>query len=218
MAIRGDWATNEVLTSDDLNDTINAKLNVSALGTALPLDANGSAASAGTATDISRVDHRHFLATHTHAGSTTGGNIPLTSVTDLTTGWTTENTAFSDYMTDWSFGNGYTNSKYKRFGKTLLWTAEMGFGSTTVFGTGSFIIAMPFPLRGDYRYQACAAYLVDASTSNRYVLGGEATNDGYRSVLYFHSSSGYMTATNPMTLASSDYIVWAGVFELLSAT
>lgn len=218
MAIRGDWATNEVLTSDDLNDTVNDKVSVSALGTALPLDVDGTTASAGTATDISRVDHRHFLGTHTHAGATTGGNIPQTSVTDMTTAWTTHVPAWNGYYSGWSVGNGYTNCAYKRYGKTYFWTGDVGFGSTSTFGTGSLSFAMPIDLKADYRYQVGAAILNDGSSSNRYILTAEAYWDGFDSLIYFHYDGGLVTATYPITLAANDYIAWSGVFEAYTAS
>ena len=191
MTIRGNWTTNEVLTSDDLNDTVNDKISVSALGTASPLGVGFTADSAGTATDVSRVDHRHTF----DPGLITVGE------------WSETTPTFHAL----TVGTGTAKQRYARFNKTIYAKLFLQFGSTTSV-TGDFAWVLPILMNADIAYHAVGqAVVLDNDTGDYYTATVRGDTSNRRAFFYTSTSpSALMDATTPFTWATNDTI-WAGV-------
>lgn len=193
MAIRGDWTTNEVLLSDDLNDTVNDKISVSALGTALPVDVYTTAASAGTATTVSRSDHRHTLSSSLGLG-----------------GWTAASPATFYNLT---LGSGTANQRYTQVGKIVFAQLYLRFNSTTV--SGEFAWILPVGMNTTFTNQVIGqAVAQDNDTSNYYTATCLANTNPDRCYFHFNASPATrFNATTPITWANSDWIYVGVTYE-----
>jgi hypothetical protein len=74
-----------------------------------------------------------------HAGLHTDMGDAITAIeTDLLAGWITYTPTWATAGTQPSFGNAVVSGRYKKIGKTILFSIDIVFGSTTTFGTSSW--------------------------------------------------------------------------------
>ncbi|MGW0032131.1 hypothetical protein ACWDXD_20175 [Streptomyces sp. NPDC003314] len=63
---------------------------------------------------------------------------------DLISGWTSYTPAWTSSGTAPAIGNGSSFGRYKQLGKRCVANFELGFGSTTTFGSGNWAVSLPF--------------------------------------------------------------------------
>ena len=111
--------------------------------------------------------------------------------------------------------NGTATGRYIQYGKTVIFTAKITFGSTSTFGSGLWFISLPVAraaggvVRADFFYE-------DASASNRYRgynYGGTTTTLG---IAYDDGGAVAIAVTPilPFTWTTSDFIEVSGTYEV----
>ena len=77
-----------------------------------------------------------------------------TEVRDALTGvqaaWTAYTPTWTATTTNPTLNNGTLVGKWQRLGKTYLYRINLTMGSTTAFGTGSYLFALPAAVHADY--------------------------------------------------------------------
>lgn len=123
--------------------------------------------------------------------------------------------------TDWTIGNATASGRYAQLGNLVMVFAEITFGSTSVYGSGSLVIAsLPVNIRTTTSISAFtgSGALRDASASTSYACG--IVREGNNKVaLYAHGVAGsYSTydgvrATVPFTWTTSDSLAVHLIYE-----
>lgn len=134
----------------------------------------------------------------------------LNSWTDYTPTWNASTTP--------SIGNGSLLGRYRQVGKTVDFYMQLTFGSTTNGATGTWLFNLPvigaYSTNPGYTFSATA---IDASTTNRYVIGCQL--DNVNRVSCFISGGTVLLGTTspgngPFTWATNDNLRIAGTYEL----
>jgi hypothetical protein len=133
-------------------------------------------------------------------------------VTGLGT-WTTYTPTWTAVTTNPVIGNGTLTGRYKVNGKTVQVQISMLAGTTTTFGSGAWIFALP---TGTAVHQVAFTALVDDSSAATRWGGAGWVQTGGNSVIrttVTDNSTGIASST-PMTWATGDHLVLTGFYEL----
>lgn len=114
-----------------------------------------------------------------------------------------------------AIGNGTAVGRYIQYGKTVIFTVKITFGSTSTFGSGAWFLSLPVArasggvVRADFFFE-------DASTSNRsrgYNYAGTTTTLG---IAYDDGTAvaAAVTPTAPFTWTTSDSIEVVATYEV----
>lgn len=108
-------------------------------------------------------------------------------------------------------GNGTIDGEYRKVGRELDFAIYLVMGSTTTYGTGAYTFTLPASNVGTstIAYQTVTASLYDASTGNTYALPTFIAASAGVVQLFVNGSTG-MTGTNPVTLATGDFLSITG--------
>lgn len=134
----------------------------------------------------------------------------LDAYENLTGAWTSWTPVWASFGTQPVLGNGTLTGKHTRVGKFDVFTVELIIGSTTTFGTNLYTMSTPTNVATG---STCGAFLEDNSTGFRY--RGTTTIDtpaNMNRILFGDGTAGW-TGASPFTLATSDVIRIAGVYE-----
>ncbi len=111
-----------------------------------------------------------------------------------------------------SLGNGTLSGKYQRSGKTVDLVIKLIFGSSTTFGTHTFVHFGSFPHNARaIDFQACAVWWYDTSLVTGYAGAGQWSGTTEIRVSDF---SGLPNDGNPFTGASGDACVVQSRYEI----
>jgi hypothetical protein len=116
--------------------------------------------------------------------------------------------------TGWSIGNGSRTGKYVQFGKTVHFTANIAFGSTSTYGGGVLFISVPVSGNGGTDNMRWVSY--DISTTTQYFNQARFETGSTCTAVLLNTNgsvSGYFTNTSPFTWASGDSIIVTGTYE-----
>lgn len=106
--------------------------------------------------------------------------------------------------------NGTWLGKYNRIGKTMDFYVKITIGSTTTFGSGQWVIALPVaPIVDGYPFLTIAK---DVSTGNKYTALGESSGATVP-LLTNASPAGIISPTTPFTWATGDTLFVTGRYE-----
>lgn len=126
--------------------------------------------------------------------------------------WDTYTPTWTSTGTAPSLGNGQIAGRYLQYGKTFWFRISLYFGSTTTFGTGFYLLSMPFELDWNEFDAVGQGTVVDDSASNIYgFTAAYALNDKIR--LYGNAGE-KVGATSPVTLNNPDRIIVTGCGEM----
>lgn len=124
--------------------------------------------------------------------------------------WTTYTPTWTSTGTLPSIGNGTIEGRYLRMGPTILCTGRILMGSTTSFGTGTYVISLPVTAAFSTLYPG-AAFLNDSGTSANRRPGVTVLNTASDFTVY--GPTGVVNPTVPFTWAQSDVIQWSITYE-----
>jgi len=134
--------------------------------------------------------------------------------TALTAGWSSHTPVWTATGSNPALVNGTSAGKYIRLGKLFLYQGRITAGSSTTFGTGSWLIDVPggLSLTGTDNARGFL-WISDSSTpaNNRvgFVAGASATT------LALLSTGPNLSSTSPFTWATSDRIEWIVMGEVV---
>ncbi len=103
-----------------------------------------------------------------------------------------------------AIGNGTLTAHYTRVGSLLLYKGAIVMGSTTTFGTGYWILSIPYAITGSNRNVGVAG-LHDASLTTNDRAGALEV---LSSTTFRVTADGRLDATTPFTWASGDILQW----------
>lgn len=134
--------------------------------------------------------------------------------------WTAYTPAWTSTGTAPAIGNGTLAGSYKLVGdKTCHFRASITFGTTTTFGTGGYLLSLPFTSVTSSPINTTP--VGQALQTNRYLINGLIPSASGTCTLYYVSvgTTGQManvTNTAPVTwtATSGNYISIAGTFEV----
>lgn len=116
-----------------------------------------------------------------------------------------------------AIGDGTRVGRYRNAGKTVHINIQLTMGSTTTFGTGTWLIGLPSigAAQGVSPGYAFSAHAIDnpSSPTARYTLGCELDNTS-RLRLFVSGGSTMVGPTAPMTWANTDILRISGSYEL----
>jgi hypothetical protein len=128
----------------------------------------------------------------------------------LTSAWTAFTPTLSN--TGFALGNGAAAGRYIELNKMVLYTGRVTMGSTTTFGTGTYVADLPLSCRGGTQMYTGSAYLHDASTASGRRSGATIVNST-TSIRFISGGGGEVTQAVPFTFAQDDYIQWLLFYE-----
>lgn len=126
--------------------------------------------------------------------------------------WTSSGTAPS-------LGNGTWNGKYMQAGKLVHFRIVLTMGSTTTYGTGTYLLALPVAAASDIgRLLITNGDARDDSAAGDFMIGGLITNSATTlSLRALPATAGIamvvVSNTVPFTFANLDSITISGTYE-----
>lgn len=111
-----------------------------------------------------------------------------------------------------TIGNGSIVAKSIQIGKLTFARWVVTMGSTTTYGTGAFIFALPFAV--NQPAQTCLAgsgMLYDTSAQLQYMFQPYVNSD--QASVIFTASGNRLTSSSPITLAAGDIISGSVIYE-----
>lgn len=137
----------------------------------------------------------------------------LSALHGVTDAWTdySGTLAWTTSGTNPAIGNGTIQARYLQAGKLVIYVGVITMGSTTTFGSASWLVSVPVA-PSTAALGMGAAMCFDSSTgANKQAAAAElasATN-----LQFFASTLGVVGATAPFTWATSDFLRWTIVYE-----
>lgn len=131
----------------------------------------------------------------------------------LTGAWTDWSSTFAWTATSVNpaVGNGTKSAKYIQVGKLVIFTASIIMGTTTTYGTGTWLFSVPFT-SATTDLHAGVSWLVDQGTATNRQPGVVRFNTT-SNVTITGGSGGPVAAAIPFTWASTDRIGFTLVYE-----
>jgi hypothetical protein len=121
--------------------------------------------------------------------------------------WTSSGTAPS-------FGNATVVARYCQIGKLVVGRMVVTFGSTTVFGTGTWFFRLP--LEPNTAIIRLAGTFTSEHSGGVNVVSGSVTNAGAMSFgSTYQGAASNVGATTPFTWAANDFIATSLLYEAL---
>jgi hypothetical protein len=117
--------------------------------------------------------------------------------------------------TAFALGNGTAVGYWNQQGKTIDFAARITFGSTTTFGTGTYRISLPLPMRYGIASQLLGK-VFDNSASDTYLCGTYGASAGGTTVGFALTGTNPTVpagATAPVTAAVNDFFEVGGRYE-----
>lgn len=138
-----------------------------------------------------------------------------TALTGVQSAWNTYTATWTGTTTSPVIGNGSLTGRYARLGKTLDFFIQVTMGSTTTFGSGTWLFALPqSPLFQNITFTGSA---LDASAGTIFPLAATTNGSGQIVVRGLPAVAGAAYAnggpTVPMTWAVSDVLTLVGRYE-----
>lgn len=131
------------------------------------------------------------------------GNLPAGA-------WTTYTPTWSSTGTHPAIGNGnFTGSSYSQVDKTVSFLLNMTTGTTSTYGTGTYIIGLPVAASVASGY----AFAVRAFVAGVAYTGVACLTSASLLVVYLSSPAVLFTATAPGVFANTDSITISGTYQ-----
>lgn len=135
----------------------------------------------------------------------------LTLDSSLTDAWTDYSASLS-----WTgsgsnpvIGNGSISAAYKRYGKTVKYRGNISMGSTTTYGSGTWLVSLPITALDAVHVGAALTYDNSVATARTPAVAIMASVNS----LSFYGPNGLVTPTAPFTWATSDSLRWSIEYE-----
>lgn len=126
--------------------------------------------------------------------------------------WTTYVPVWSSNGTQPAIGNGTITGASIQHGKTVHVRGQITMGSTTTFGTGSYLVTVPIACTAGSQAQTVAVtFYFDTGTANR---GGMAVFTNSTTLQLVTAAGGDVTNLVPQTWANGDNIRWSIIYEI----
>jgi len=141
------------------------------------------------------------MATQWTAGTTSGSVLTAATLNTIGAPSVFYTPTWTSSGTQPNIGNGSIQGSYFQFQKFVVGEIQIVIGSTTTFGTGTYLVSLPLPANSTW----CSGFgqLLDASAG--YVsYSGVALGSGNNLEFRFGNAAGIWTATVPITLANAD--------------
>ncbi len=132
----------------------------------------------------------------------------------MTTGlgaWTAYTPVWTGTSTNPVIGNGTITGKYCKTGRLVVGSFTITVGSTTTFGSGGYVVSLPFSSATGGLDALGTATCYDSSAATRFMrhLNAFAAN----SAILVSEAGALTTSAVPMTWATGDIIAGKFVFE-----
>jgi len=111
-----------------------------------------------------------------------------------------------------TLGSGYMIGRYRLQGKTCHVQLRLGFGATTTYGVGVFLLTLPVAFDPQYTNMPLACYLQDASVGA--YLGVANAYLANQLVIYAVGAPNGVNSALPFAWASGDYIEVNGAYQI----
>lgn len=125
--------------------------------------------------------------------------------------WSTYTPTWTATTTNPVIGNGTIEGRYIRLGPTVICSGRILMGSSTTFGSGTYVISLPVTAAFATMYPG-SAFLNDSGTATNRRPAVTVLNTTSDFTLYA-PTGGVVNPTNPFTWAQSDVIMWSITYE-----
>lgn len=131
----------------------------------------------------------------------------------LQAAWTAYTPSWTSTGTAVALGNGTITGSFRQIGKTVQFKITLTMGSTTTYGTGSYLFSVPVTgLGGANTPMLLSATAFDSSAATRYALGGQPSTTA--TVILYGYGTANVSAAIPMTWAVGDILTLEGEYEV----
>ena len=144
------------------------------------------------------------MATQWTAGTTSGQVLTAATLNTIGAATVAYTPAWTSTGTQPAIGNGTITGSYFQFQKFIVGEIFMLIGSTTTFGTGSYLLSVPLPALST----GCSGFgqLLDASAGFISYVGVALAPSSTTLEFRFGNAQGIWSPTVPFTLATNDQL------------
>ena len=144
------------------------------------------------------------------------GSLVLNS-SNLATAWTSYTPTWTGTSTNPVIGDGTITGAYKVIGKTCFVRGRILMGSTTTYGSGAWLVGLPFTASNAYAIQIPVSLLNNATAWYSGLMNGGRNGSSIFSEIQVQNVSGTadgITGTFPFTWGSADEFAFNGSYEI----
>lgn len=137
-------------------------------------------------------------------------------LTDPLAAWSAYTPAWTSGGTAPALGNGTLVGHYMKTGRTVQYRITLTMGSTTTFGTGAYMLSLPFATNGAVVGHSPMGKGTVFDTSAGAINCRTATYNSSTTVVLRDEAGLAVAATTPFTFANGDRIMITGTYESAS--
>jgi hypothetical protein len=139
----------------------------------------------------------------TAQGITSGAVLPAATLQSIGAPSVFYTPTWTSTGTQPNIGNGSVQGAYFQFQKFIVGEIQIVVGSTTTFGTGTYLVSLPLPANSSW----CSGFGMILDASAGYIsYSGVALGTGNNLEFRFGNASGIWSPTVPITLANNDQV------------
>ena len=144
------------------------------------------------------------------------GSLTLNN-SNLSTAWTSYTPTWTALGSNPSIGNGTITGAYKVIGKTCFVRGRILMGSSTTYGSGAWLIGLPFTASSPYGVQIPASLLNNGAAWYSGLMNGGRNGNSSYSEIQVQNTGGTadgISSTYPFTWGDTDDFSFNGSYEI----
>jgi hypothetical protein len=159
------------------------------------------------------------------SGTTKTTNLSATTITASTfnlNGFQVDD-AWTSYVPTWtasvnpSIGNGTIEGYYKVIGKTCFFRGNIAMGTTTTYGTGEWLVGVPFPAKNADGIQITVSILQASVAWYNGIMNGARAGYTDKTAIQYQNVGGTtdsLSANTPFVWGTGSRFTWNGSYEI----
>lgn len=131
--------------------------------------------------------------------------------------------AWTSYVPTWTasvnpvINNGTIEGYYKLIGKTCFVRGNIAMGSTTTYGTGEWLVGLPFPAKNADGIQMTVSILQATVAWYNGIMNGARAGFTNRTAIQYQNTGGTtdsLTSSTPFVWGTGSRFTWNGSYEI----
>jgi hypothetical protein len=131
--------------------------------------------------------------------------------------------AWTSYVPTWTasvnpaINNGTIEGYYKLIGKTCFVRGNIAMGSTTTYGTGEWLVGLPFPAKNADGIQMTVSILQATVAWYNGIMNGARAGFTNRTAIQYQNTGGTtdsLTSSTPFVWGAGSRFTWNGSYEI----
>ena len=147
----------------------------------------------------------------------------ILSATTLSLSGSQLDTAWTSYVPTWTgstspvIGNGTIEGYYKLIGKTCFVRGNIAMGTTTTYGSGEWLIGLPFPAKHADGIQITVSILQASIDWFNAIMNGARAGYTDKTAIQYQNTGGTtdsLSPNTPFTWGTGSRFTWNGSYEI----